>query len=105
MMKPYETLHCHTINSDGKLTHQEVLDLFAKNNVGVVAFTDHDALPSPKETEWLLAHRDHPTKWIIGCELSSGWPKEVGGIGSNFHLVGLFTDPFNKALNQRNLFF
>lgn len=102
---PYETLHCHTINSDGKLTHKEVLDLFAKNSVGVVAFTDHDTLPSEKETEWLLANRDHPTKWIIGCELSSGWPKEVGGIGSNFHILGLFVDPFNSALKKRNQLF
>ncbi|MDP2874248.1 MAG: hypothetical protein Q8N84_03080 [bacterium] len=105
MNHKYETLHCHTINSDGKLTHQEVLDLFAKNNIGVVAFTDHDALPSPKETEWLLANRQHPAKWIIGCELSSGWPKEMGGIGSNFHILGLFVDPSNKALNERNLLF
>jgi len=98
----YETLHCHTTTSDGQLAYLQVLDACAQNNIGVVAFTDHDALPNHKVVNQLLSNKDHPTKWIIGCELSSGWPKEIGGVGSNFHIVGLFVDPFNKEILERN---
>ena len=98
----YETLHCHTTTSDGQLTHLQVLDACARNNISIVAFTDHDAVPNQKIVDQLQANKDHPTKWIIGCELSSGWPKEIGGVGSSFHIVGLFVDPFNKALLERN---
>jgi len=98
----YETLHCHTTTSDGLLTHLQVLDACAQNNIGVVAFTDHDALPNQQTVDQLQANKDHPTKWVVGCELSSGWPKEIGGVGSSFHIVGLFVDPFNKELLERN---
>lgn len=98
----YETLHCHTTISDGQLTHLQILDTCARNNISVVAFTDHDALPNQKIFNQLQANKNHQTKWIIGCEISSGWPKEVGGVGSNFHIVGLFVDPFNKALLEEN---
>ncbi len=84
------------------MTHLQVLNACARNNVGVVAFTDHDALPNQKVVDQLQANKNHKTKWIIGCELSSGWPKEIGGVGSNFHIVGLFVDPFNKPLLERN---
>lgn len=37
--------------------------------------------------------------WISGIEISSGLPAELGGKPtSNFHIVGLFVNPFNKAL-------
>jgi len=98
----YETLHCHTTTSDGQMTHLQVLDACAQNNISVVAFTDHDALPNHKVVNRLLANKHHPTKWVIGCELSSGWPKEIGGVGSSFHIVGLFVDPSNKELSERN---
>ncbi len=101
----YETLHCHTKTSDGELTHLQVLEACAQNNISVVAFTDHDALPNQQTVDQLQANKNHQTKWIIGCELSSGWPKEIGGVGSSFHIVGLFVDPLNKALLERNLKF
>lgn len=98
-MKGYQNLHCHTKNSDGELTHNQVLDVCQENNISVVAFTDHDALPNKKVVKALQEKANHPTKWIIGIEISSGWPKELnGGATSNFHIVGLFVDPFNQPL-------
>ncbi len=94
----YQNLHCHTKTSDGELTYQQVLDICSQNKISVVAFTDHDALPNKKAIKLLEKNRNHPTKWVIGCEISSGWPKEIGGPASNFHLVGLFVDPLNKDL-------
>lgn len=100
--KMYETLHCHTTSSDGELNHLQLLDACKLHKISVVAFTDHDTLPGKKIVDQLWRNRNYSTKWIIGCELSSGWPKEIGGIGTNFHIIGLFVDPFNKKLLERN---
>ena len=37
-------LHCHTTLSDGKMTREEVKELYKKNGYSVVAFTDHEHL-------------------------------------------------------------
>ncbi len=34
-------LHCHTINSDGEMTPEQVKELYLKNGYSIVAFTDH----------------------------------------------------------------
>ena len=39
--------HCHTTNSDGKLSPREVLKLYKKNGYDVVAITDHDIFTKP----------------------------------------------------------
>lgn len=45
-------LHCHTTNSDGKLTPEEVKELYQSMGYSVVAFTDHDVLvPHPELTD------------------------------------------------------
>lgn len=100
MKKGYQNLHVHTLTSDGELTYKQVLDLCAANNISVVAFTDHDSLPDKKALGVLEKNRDHATKWIIGIEISSGWPKEIGGPASNFHIVGLFVNPFDPDLKK-----
>lgn len=97
-MKTYQNLHCHTKTSDGELDYKQVLDVCVDNNINVVAFTDHDALPNEESTKLLEESCNHKTKWIIGTEISAGWPKEIGGPASNFHIVGLFVDPLNKNL-------
>ncbi|HEX3082506.1 MAG TPA: PHP domain-containing protein [Candidatus Saccharimonadia bacterium] len=95
---PYESLHNHTIVSDGTQTYLEVLEAARRNKVGVVAFTDHDTLPGAKDLETLKAY-DGPVKWLVGCEISSGLPRELGGgVTSSLHILGLFTDPTNVAL-------
>lgn len=92
----YQTLHCHTTASDGLLTHDQVLDICSENNIGVVAFTDHDSLPKPSVVKRLQSSKT-PTKWIIGIEISSGKPQDFE---KNFspHIVGLFVDPLNNKL-------
>ena len=37
-------LHCHSTKSDGKMTVEEVKELYKKNGYSVVAFTDHEHL-------------------------------------------------------------
>lgn len=94
----YESLHNHTTASDGTQTHLQVLEAARRNKVTVIAFTDHDTLPSAAELVRLKAY-DGPVKWLIGCEISSGLPVELGGgVTSSLHILGLFTDPTNPAL-------
>lgn len=95
----YESLHCHTLVSDGELTHKQVLDTAQQNNISAVAFTDHDSVPDENTLKELDKLWAHSTKRIVGVEISSGLPKEAGGgPSSGFHVVGLFVDPTNAAL-------
>lgn len=96
----YQTLHCHTKLSDGELSHKQVLKLCLEKNIDVVAFTDHDALPDEKIMKDLRNFSAKTVNWIVGCELTSGFPKEIGGSGGLFHITGLFVNPFDKALKE-----
>lgn len=89
-----ESLHNHTIVSDGQLTHKELFELCESLDFGAVAFTDHDALPNEMIMKYLESVRNEKTKWIIGIEITTRNPEGEGEI----HLVGLFVDPNNKAL-------
>ena len=93
----FETLHCHTKTSDGNMTYEEVLDLCSKNNIGTVAFTDHDSLPDIKLYKRLKDLRNISTEWIVGIEISADKPRDMF---TDFtpHVVGLFVDPFNGEL-------
>eukprot|EP00771_Trimastix_marina_P000968 gnl/Trimastix_PCT/2007.p1 GENE.gnl/Trimastix_PCT/2007~~gnl/Trimastix_PCT/2007.p1 ORF type:complete len:346 (+),score=75.07 gnl/Trimastix_PCT/2007:62-1099(+) len=97
---PLESLHNHTTSSDGEFTHFQLLDLAAEKGISVIAFTDHDSLPSPTIYQKLQnEYRNHPVKWIAGIEISSGLPTELGGGSySGLHIVGLFVDPNNPNL-------
>ncbi|MDB5179243.1 MAG: hypothetical protein JWN01_1186, partial [Patescibacteria group bacterium] len=100
MSLKFESLHNHTTASDGMQSYAEVLETAARTGFGVVAFTDHDMLPSEKDLAWLRAY-EGPVKWLLGCEITSGLPKELGGgAASMFHILGLFTDPTNQALRE-----
>lgn len=93
-----ESLHNHTIESDGKQTHLELLHSAEEFKYGAVAFTDHDQLPQPHVLEQLKAYSG-PVKWLIGTELTSAMPKEAEE-PSTLHILGLFVDPENKALSE-----
>lgn len=84
----YQNLHCHTTASDGELSHLEVLKACSKNDIGVVAFTDHDNLMSEKAVKDVRANKIIEVEWISGIEMSA----EEG------HIVGLFINPFDKNL-------
>lgn len=97
-MSNIESLHTHTTLSDGKLSHREMFDLAESLGLSVIAFTDHDALPSPKVMEELEILRYKKTKWIIGTELSAGLPRELAQEKATVHIIGLFVDPTNENL-------
>lgn len=97
-MQPIESLHTHTTLSDGKLSHREMFDLAESLNVSVLAFTDHDAVPSPKILAEIETFRNRNTKWIIGIELTTNLPYELSPNSAAVHVIGLFVDPENDAL-------
>lgn len=97
-MTAIESLHTHTTLSDGKMTHQELFDLAESLGVSVLAFTDHDAVPSPAIMTELEGLRGRDTKWIIGTELTCNLPRELAPATAGVHLIGLFVDPQNEAL-------
>ncbi len=99
-MLKYESLHNHTTASDGSQTYAEVLKTAERNRFAVMAFTDHDMLPSEADLAFLKSYSG-PVKWLLGCEISSGLPKELGGgVASMFHILGLFTNPTDAALRE-----
>ncbi|MFC1722196.1 PHP domain-containing protein [Patescibacteria group bacterium] len=97
-MRNIQTLHSHTINSDGALTHEQALKVCENNGISTLAFTDHDGVIDKKSLLNLKKYKGH-VRWISGIEISSGLPIELGGKAtSNLHIVGLFVDPTNKNL-------
>lgn len=97
-MTAIESLHTHTTLSDGKLSHREMFDLAESLGVSVLAFTDHDAVPTPKILAELETLRGRKTKWIIGAELTTDLPNECAPNSAAVHIIGLFLDPRNEAL-------
>ena len=60
----YESLHNHTVASDGSQTYLEVLQVAEELGFGTVAFTDHDTLPDDDALRQ-LAFYDGPVKWLL----------------------------------------
>lgn len=99
-MTTVESLHTHTTLSDGKLSHRELFNLAESLGVAVLAFTDHDAVPTSEIMQELETFRQRLTKWVIGIEITATLPKEVSSQLSVTHTIGLFVDPFNPDLVQ-----
>lgn len=99
-MSPIESLHTHTALSDGKMSHRELFELAQTLGISVLAFTDHDAVPSPAIMAELEMLRGRTTKWVIGIEITAGLPKELAPDTGAIHIIGLFLDPANKALME-----
>jgi predicted metal-dependent phosphoesterase TrpH len=97
-----ESLHNHTKHSDGTMLHRELFDRFEAKGGSIIAFTDHDALPSDEVLAELDALRSRPLKWIIGIEMTTLVPRDLGERGI-LHLVGLFVDPKNAMLKEHTI--
>lgn len=99
-MTTIESLHNHTTLSDGKLSHTEMFNLAESLNISVIAFTDHDAVPTPEILNEIEALRGRDTKWILGIELTTDLPHEINSFHTAVHIIGLFVDPHNIALQE-----
>ncbi|MBM3140513.1 MAG: PHP domain-containing protein [Chloroflexi bacterium] len=86
--------HCHSTASDGRLAPAEVVRLAAARGVRVLALTDHDTTAGLAEAG-AEARRATGFRLIPGVELSCDVP------GNELHLLGLFIDPVDGALQAR----
>ncbi|MEX2013314.1 MAG: PHP domain-containing protein [Parcubacteria group bacterium] len=99
MESKYQVLHCHTVFSDGTMSHREVLDICPKYNIGTVAFTDHDILMSDEVFDDLKS-LNHPVKFISGVEITATVTQEIKENIVSLHIIGLFVDHKNEALSK-----
>lgn len=88
-------LHSHTTFSDGELTPQELIHLAIKNNIRMLAITDHDTLKGihniNREDEKVI---QSGIEIIDGIELTAYVEKGL------MHILGLNIDKDNKELND-----
>jgi len=85
-------LHSHSTVSDGTLTPSELLAHARRQEVDVLALTDHDSVDGLAEAA--IAAEQHGVELINGVEISTSWK------GQTIHMVGLGVDPANQALGD-----
>lgn len=94
-------LHIHTTCSDGKLTPQEVADVYERLGFGFIAYTDHDHLLKPDYRGVIEAVR---TKLIVfsGIELTllTRWGYvHVNQIEGDNEKIYIFNHPADSGLS------
>jgi predicted metal-dependent phosphoesterase TrpH len=81
------------------MTHRELLETAKRYDYSVIAFADHDQLITREVVEDLRAKPVEGINWISAIEVSSAMPPELNSAPSGeFHIVGLFVDPFESKL-------
>ena len=75
-------LHTHTTVSDGELTPQETIRVYAEGDYDFLALTDHDAVCSYDGLD------PHGLTLITGCELAAS----RGNLGQMLHVIALDLD-------------
>lgn len=88
---PNIDLHSHSTESDGVLSPQVAVETAARDGVTVLALTDHDTLTGIPAAR--LAAAGCGIDLVPGVEVSCAWGRE------SVHLLGLFVDPEDRALN------
>lgn len=86
-------LHTHTTCSDGTFTPKELVEYAAKKGLSAIAITDHDVFSGVEEG--IARSRGLGIEVIPGIEVSAEYE------GSEVHIVGLFIDIYNKAINNK----
>lgn len=86
-------LHAHTNASDGTLSFEELIALAVRGKLKALAITDHDNVQSARKI-----NGTEPLEVIPGIELSV-FDHSLGY--EDVHMLGLFIDPENPALNAK----
>lgn len=85
-------LHSHSTASDGSWRPEELVELACRQQVDVLALTDHDTTAGLDEAK--RASAKYGLKLIPGVEISVTWNKLT------VHIVGLNIDPAYQPLQQ-----
>ncbi len=93
-------LHCHTTISDGRITPEEIKELYKSNGYSVVAFTDHDVLiPHPElEDENFLPLNAYE------MEINEHYPKKPTSKSCHICLIALEPDNVKQVCFHRSLY-
>lgn len=86
-------LHIHTLESDGLLSVEEVINLAHVNNVKTIAITDHESTQAVNKAESLA--KELNIKVIPGVELLTSYQ------GHEVHLLGYFNNVNHPVLQDR----
>lgn len=92
-------MHMHSTYSDGQFCVNDLVKLAKKNNVGLMAVTDHDDLRSAKEIKNIL--NDLDMSFTNGIELST--MTSIDGKDLCVHILGYGYDENNNELNNKLL--
>jgi 3',5'-nucleoside bisphosphate phosphatase len=76
--------HIHSVNSDGSLEVEELVEIYIKKGFDIIALTDHDTVNGCKKA--VEYGKSRGLKVIPGIELSTKYNKE------NVHILGYFND-------------
>jgi predicted metal-dependent phosphoesterase TrpH len=77
------SIHCHTSNSDGRITAQEAVSWFASAGYDFLALTDHNLVTDPAPLD------AHGLCLLAATELTA----TGGELGASYHLIALGVDP------------
>jgi len=83
-------LHVHTTHSDGDYSPAQVVDLARRSGLAALAITDHDMTRAVEEAQ--DAALGTSLEIVPGVEISAEFRER------EFHLLGYFLDPRNRAL-------
>ena len=92
MPDKFVDLHIHSFYSDGTMSPKEILEEAIKNNVGVMAITDHDVLEG--SIELLTLSKDYDIECISGVEL------DAIDNGRNIHILGYGMNMMDEAFRS-----
>lgn len=98
-------LHIHTNVSDGAFSPKEVIDEAVRNNVSVIAISDHDTVDAYNEDLFLYA-KSKNIQLINAVEISTKWEKcGIHVLGYNFDLNDKsFRESLYKLRNIRHIY-
>jgi predicted metal-dependent phosphoesterase TrpH len=94
-MEKTADLHIHSYYSDGTMTPEEILEEALKNNVGILAITDHDTVTGLQPAYQFIKNQKIEIDLIPGIELNTDYGDD------EVHILGYFIDFQNKNLIQR----
>ena len=88
-------LHVHTIYSDGTYTPEGVICMAAKENISVLAITDHDNVDGIAKAQKIA--KDYDIKVIPGIECTTTFDAPQKGTR---HILGYNIDPENEEIKK-----
>lgn len=86
-------LHVHTMMSDGTCRPEEIIELAAKNNVKVVAITDHDTIDALEKAA--EEAQKYGVRFLRGIEFTCPYVE-----GRLLHILGIGIDTENEVFKK-----